>query len=423
MRNAVRRLALVAVLLVWAGPLAAQTVAKSFTAVGDGPDLLVNTGDTVTYSQSGTFVGTTILQQIIAGGAVPIVTATGASSGSFVAQARANDAKARYRYRATAYTSGTIVTSLIGTPQLGTGAGTPGGSNTQIQYNNNGIFAGSPNLTWNEAMGGLAFGGSGSPALTLTNGLGNQGLLYVNASDSSLTLTEYDNANPPPNSGDLTFYPYSHPGPLGGAWSFQDQVRVGGYNGNPMIAEALYVAPGYDGAATKAAVIGAQSYVSNLSTGTITQASDFWAGAPVNSGGGTVTTHVAFYGVALGGTATNAYSFWSDEQGVYRIKGDNTFNAVYQAIPALYNPQFTKYTAGAANYERIVFQWESNAAVLTTEKGGTGTLRNLQLGDAGVHVQVTDLKTTGAATGKKTVCVDTTTGQLYASSTGTDCSN
>lgn len=34
-----------------------------------------------------------------------------------------------------------------------------------------------------------------------------------------------------------------------------------------------------------------------------------------------------------------------------------------------------------------------------------------------------DLKTTGSASGKKVVCVDTTTGQLYASSTGTDCSN
>ena len=33
------------------------------------------------------------------------------------------------------------------------------------------------------------------------------------------------------------------------------------------------------------------------------------------------------------------------------------------------------------------------------------------------------LKTTGAASGKKVVCVDTSTGQLYASSTGVDCSN
>jgi hypothetical protein len=39
------------------------------------------------------------------------------------------------------------------------------------------------------------------------------------------------------------------------------------------------------------------------------------------------------------------------------------------------------------------------------------------------QVIVGALKTTGSASSKKVVCVDTSTGQLYASSTGTDCSN
>lgn len=134
-------------------------------------------------------------------------------------------------------------------------------------------------------------------------------------------------------------------------------------------------------------------------------------------------TVVAYYSEDFAGSATNPYYSWFNSQGVRRVKEDSTFDSVGQAIEALYNPLFTKYTPGAANYERIVEQWESNVAVITTEKGGTGTLRSLQLGDAGVHILVTDLKTTGAATGKKTVCVDTSTGQLYASSTGTDCSN
>jgi hypothetical protein len=43
--------------------------------------------------------------------------------------------------------------------------------------------------------------------------------------------------------------------------------------------------------------------------------------------------------------------------------------------------------------------------------------------DVGGILSVTDLKTTGSASGKNVVCVDTATGQLYASSTGTDCSN
>jgi len=43
--------------------------------------------------------------------------------------------------------------------------------------------------------------------------------------------------------------------------------------------------------------------------------------------------------------------------------------------------------------------------------------------DSAGKILVTDLKTTGSAGSKKVVCVDTVTGQLYASSTGTDCSN
>lgn len=102
---------------------------------------------------------------------------------------------------------------------------------------------------------------------------------------------------------------------------------------------------------------------------------------------GTLPTAYLFYANAIGGKATNAYSFWSDEQGVFRIRSDNTFNSVYQAIPALYNPQFTKYTPGAANHERgVLGQWESNVFVITTEKGGTGTLREMRIGDAGVDV-------------------------------------
>src|SRR5213078_3876850 len=60
-----------------------------------------------------------------------------------------------------------------------------------------------------------------------------------------------------------------------------------------------------------------------------------------------------------------------------------------QAVPAQYNPRFTKYTPGLANYERLVTQWESNVAVLTTEKGGTGVTRALRLGDLGVPVVLT----------------------------------
>lgn len=47
----------------------------------------------------------------------------------------------------------------------------------------------------------------------------------------------------------------------------------------------------------------------------------------------------------------------------------------------------------------------------------------LSLNPSGGGIEIGSLKTTGAATGKKVVCVDTTTGQLYASSSGTECLN
>ncbi len=133
-----------------------------------------------------------------------------------------------------------------------------------------------------------------------------------------------------------------------------------------------------------------------------------------------------FYSSDLGGVGiANPYYLWFGSTGVYRVREDSTFNSVGQAIAALYNPQFTTYTPGSADFERCIpgCQWESNVAVITTEKGGTGTLRDMQLGDAGVHVLVSDLKTTGAATGKTVVCVDTSTGRLYASSSGVACAN
>lgn len=84
---------------------------------------------------------------------------------------------------------------------------------------------------------------------------------------------------------------------------------------------------------------------------------------------------------------TNSYYSWFNSQGVGRCREDNTFNSVGQSICAVYNPQFTKYTPGAANYERIVYgQWASNRAQIGTEEGGTGTLRAVDLIAANLSV-------------------------------------
>ncbi len=108
------------------------------------------------------------------------------------------------------------------------------------------------------------------------------------------------------------------------------------------------------------------------------------------TGGLATGTGWAYWASASGGTAAQAYAFWADEQGVFRIKADNTFNALYQAIPALYNPQFTKYTSSATDFERIVLgQWNSNIAEIGAEKGGSGTLRAVKIIGASLDTPAT----------------------------------
>lgn len=54
-------------------------------------------------------------------------------------------------------------------------------------------------------------------------------------------------------------------------------------------------------------------------------------------------------------------------------------------------------------------------------RGADGNLPRLSI--VGGQIQILALKTTGAATGKTVVCVDTSTGQLYASTSGVACAN
>jgi len=110
----------------------------------------------------------------------------------------------------------------------------------------------------------------------------------------------------------------------------------------------------------------------------------FYGVQPFLDATATISNFVTYYAEDLRtgrtGTITNPYYSWFDSRGVGRCRDDNTFNSVGQVICAVYNPQFTKYVAGAANFERIIYgQWSSNVAQIGVEKGGTGTLRDLQL--------------------------------------------
>ena len=134
-----------------------------------------------------------------------------------------------------------------------------------------------------------------------------------------------------------------------------------------------------DGGATTEELIGNYGVLHIVKKSTATSAYSYYAKRPDISG--TSTSVYQFWAGDLGSLAiTNPYYSWFDSRGVRRVKEDRSFDGVGQAIEALYNPQFTKYTPGTPNFERVVLgQWNSNVAEIGAEAGGTGEPRPLRL--------------------------------------------
>ncbi len=108
-----------------------------------------------------------------------------------------------------------------------------------------------------------------------------------------------------------------------------------------------------------------------------------------NNVGSTLTDFSSFYSADLASMGTNPYYFWGDSRGVFAVKEEFT-----QAVPRLYNPVFTKYVPGAADYERWITRYgltgsygTSNILYMGGEAGGTGTLRLTSLLGAGVQLE------------------------------------
>lgn len=89
------------------------TASKSFTATGNGTQLLVRSGALFSYAITGTFVGTVILERTRDGGITWEVLATKTAPASATLLCETPDGgPAVHRFRCSAYTSGTIVTTL-----------------------------------------------------------------------------------------------------------------------------------------------------------------------------------------------------------------------------------------------------------------------------------------------------------------------
>ncbi len=84
------------------------TYSKSFTALGASEEVTVDKGNSVTYAVSGTFVGTWQLQRCTGKGFMVLATGTGSGSGTVTAERNI-----RLRFTCSAFTSGTIVTSVV----------------------------------------------------------------------------------------------------------------------------------------------------------------------------------------------------------------------------------------------------------------------------------------------------------------------
>lgn len=94
------------------------TVNKSFTAVGVGPEVLIRHGQYFDYVLSGTFVGTLVIEKSSNGGQAweQITSKTAAASGRLLIETP-DQGHVNIRWRCTAYTSGTAVTSLSNVAQ------------------------------------------------------------------------------------------------------------------------------------------------------------------------------------------------------------------------------------------------------------------------------------------------------------------
>lgn len=94
--------------------MAITTISSSLGAVGNGSIMLIKRGSEFAYDVSGTFVGTWILEVGAknADSWVQVATGTSSGSGSITVSVGTENNHVRYRFRCSAYTSGSIVTEM-----------------------------------------------------------------------------------------------------------------------------------------------------------------------------------------------------------------------------------------------------------------------------------------------------------------------
>lgn len=187
------------------------TVSKSFTAVGNGNLIFIRSKEKFTYDVSGTFVGTVRIGRSTDGGqswkevAGPF---TAAASGTVV-----NDGldTAHYLFVCTAYTSGTIVTSMVDvTTVVNSFQNTEG--NTVLAINEDGIavtgtasVSGTATIGTVAATSGVAVSGGSVTSSTIISATKSQNSLTrsIVAGNSNAGSSAYAQASITSDAGDF----------------------------------------------------------------------------------------------------------------------------------------------------------------------------------------------------------------------------
>lgn len=297
----------------------------------------------------------------------------------------------------------------VGGGGSGGGSATPGGTSGAVQYNNTGALGGNVLLSaFNPTGGGYLsatldasggapnscpawyWGSAGCPdpsALMLDHNLtGDLSLSGFNYTGLS-TFANYTHNGATPSVNLMGQDIQAFAGGTGEIVYLYGQNNFAFYRGGNKVDNLWAQAVTAQTNGHVDSFVGQYTQVAVGNGGSATNEYGYWV-TPEKFGTGSSTNAYMFYSDDLSGLSiTNPYYGWYDSRGVRRVKEDNTFDSVGQAIEALYNPQFAKYTAGATDYERVVLgQWNGNVAEIGNQAGGTGTLRPLRL--IGDEVQV-----------------------------------
>lgn len=316
----------------------------------------------------------------------------------------------------TTYTSGTATvtrrttTASKGGGSTGSIAANPGGADTQVQFNDSGVFGGDAGLTYvkgtdtlttvNETLSGLL---TNTKILT-AGGIPTRSSVYIqntilpSADNLSFQPIDFDADVSVANTHPInTFYGFSF------SIANESSQNIGDFeagqintrnNGNANVTY-FYGLSSYltnVGSGTIGEAVGSAVGLENSTTGIITNGYGYWVYTPTNSG--TINQYYSFYSSNLMNISTNPYAFWYDGGAGADCNSGGVTRINHFGIFAYYNPCFTKYVPAAANFERIIVRYgdtgvfgTDNIAYIGSEEGGTGVMRPLVLMGSSVSVE------------------------------------